>query len=149
MKSPNDPEKQCRPSEILAALYDTGKLSNTLWALNLKRLPGEPEGNCLEVATGLMVDLILAKSAEGWKLIKGQRKEDVWEHWWLECEGWAIDGSNSFPHPQEPGNYFILIDDANHYRNVRQISEILNVQDDQNFFEDLYRSVVDHFQTIP
>lgn len=132
--------------EIIHDLHDAGNLSNTLWAMGFEPLPGEDPGNCVEVAQGLMTDLIMAQCAQGWNLVKGHREEDRWEHTWLECDGWAVDASNSFL-PVKVGKFFILIDDAHHYRReTRRISKILTVQNAGEFFTDLYKNIKDQMR---
>lgn len=58
-----------------------------------------------------MVDLIKARAADGWKWV-----EASWSgvtHFWLEFDGWAVDGSAGI---QSPGGARVLIMDVGLYR---------------------------------
>jgi hypothetical protein len=96
MPDPKDPTRPCEAVKILYRLMNEGRLSVFLdvfydW-------PSEDGlGNAHEVSLLLMVDLICARQAEEWRLVRavvrhpGQRPD---EHSWLEHHGWAVDASN-------------------------------------------------------
>ncbi len=128
LEDPEQPNRPCRPVEIIDSLIDTKPFSVVIEAMTYKPLPGEETGNCHEVATALMSVLIMTRQSKGWVWVKGvkpQGKKDGsdWPHSWLEHDGWAIDASNNHAAiaEAEGGGLPILIYDASYYRKLYKL----------------------------
>jgi hypothetical protein len=93
--SSDDANCQCAPARIVKRLMDAGQLR----AFALASAPESNTdglGNCHQACSGLLIDLMLAGQAIGWRYangvtcLNGKRRE----HSWLEVEGWALDCTN-------------------------------------------------------
>jgi hypothetical protein len=92
-----DPAQSARPcpsAKLLATLYAAGRLVMLSRAMAAEKWTSEL-GNCHEAAIGLMVDLIGAGRADGWRWAIGRQKllrRQGWRlHSWLEVDDWTLD----------------------------------------------------------
>jgi hypothetical protein len=114
-----------------------------LEAANYFPLLDYKKGNCAQIAIALMVTLITNKKSEGWYWVEGcnlntRRDGIVWEHDWLECDGWAIDGSGYHCFKGKERKLNILVSDAEFYRQ-HLMSRIRGKWNDQEIREWLFR----------
>lgn len=91
----DDDNRECAPARIVKLLMDVGQLRAFAFAAAPEN-NADGLGNCHEACSGLLIDLMLAGQATGWRWangitrLNGKRRE----HSWLEVEGWALDCSN-------------------------------------------------------
>jgi hypothetical protein len=110
-------------------LFEKRMMERTLAAMAEEPLPGEPEGNCHNIALAFMTDLILAKRAQGWSWVQGEsttrkpRGGTSWEHSWIECNGFVVDATQK--HIEKPDTPAVIIGEAEFYYKAREITTIL------------------------
>lgn len=109
--------RSCVPMVVLGDLLKEGKLELAVSVMMAEIKPGEFEGMSQNVAVAFMVDMIKQKKAKGWKWVKGlQKGAGGFVHSWLECDGWAVDASDSPVTPCKKEKNAILVMDAGLYR---------------------------------
>jgi hypothetical protein len=79
--------------------FDDGIMENALERMAEEPLPGEPKGNCHNIAIAFMTDLIIARQAQGWSWVQGgnpnrmNEEGKAWEHSWLEYNNFVVDAT--------------------------------------------------------
>ena len=121
LQSPKQKDHLCRPVEMLRELLDAGELSHFLEVMMRDPAPDAVDGDCHEVASALMIDLMVAERAKGWHRVKGYQPEaggsgSKRSHSWLECDGWAIDASDKRRSLSKHGELPIIVGEAARYR---------------------------------
>jgi hypothetical protein len=117
-------DQRCIPAHQLASMLDAGQLPRfaAVWA----KPSHDGLGDCHEVASALMTDLIVAGRSAGWCWCTGvSPAHGESGHSWLECEGWAVDTSNG----AERGGT-VLCSDVGWYRGHQQFTDV-TVRDGQ------------------
>jgi len=110
-------------------LFENRMMERTLIEMAEEPLPGEPEGNCHNIAMAFMTDLILAKRAQGWSWVQGEsttRKPlggKPWLHSWIECNGFVVDVT--LKHIEQPDTPTVIIGEAEFYYKTKEITRIL------------------------
>lgn len=115
-----------RIESILMHLMHKNLFQNTIKAMLEKPLLGEPEGNCHSIALAFMTDLIIAREAQGWRMMEACNRQVLtpdkpWEHSWLEYNGFAVDATNKLG----PDNPAITIEEVGQYYKRRYIGKIV------------------------
>jgi hypothetical protein len=85
----------CTAAEAIGAVRDAGQLPR--FEKTFGRVSLDGLGDCHEIAMALMVDLVMARAAEGWSYVLGTIRGPAGhiEHSWLEYDGWAVDAANA------------------------------------------------------
>lgn len=93
-RDPDKPNQECKAHTLLKRLIDQGQLKSYDPCSF-----GACGGECVEVATGILLDMADAGiSTSGWLYVQAEWRD--WHqglHTWLEYDGWAIDFSGGWP----------------------------------------------------
>jgi hypothetical protein len=96
IRGQHDAEEECAPLDMILALFEVGALPRFEDAY-FEYIEDSQLGNCHDVAKALMCDLIAADRAHGWIWVTGyvELSTSPYAHSWLECNGWALDGTRN------------------------------------------------------
>ena len=109
---PLRPRNGCNPALIIYALSKSRLLQRFSEAFG--RPSPDGLGDCYEISVALLSDIAEAGQAFGWRGVDGFGKfggpeKGLFQHAWLENDGWAIDAANGG---------MLIIDAALYYRMV-------------------------------
>ena len=104
--------RECAPVHVVKRLMDAGQPRSFAFASAPDRNTDVLD-NCHHACSGLMIDLMLACWATGWRWtngitrLEGKRRD----HSWLEVDGWALDC----------GNGLLIFSDLAEYRRIMRV----------------------------
>lgn len=143
-----DPKKKtgrCLPMDVIGKLLQSGGLQLAIQAM-MAEGQVHSEENSRKVSVTFVSGVMKNGYAKGWEWVKGRRKLGNGKtsvHYWMECDGWAIDPTEVPGQAMKVEKHSILVMDANNYRkalklkvltrkNPKQISQWLLKHKDKN-----------------